>query len=44
MVASPEKETKQKTVEDKENIIVEIFKKLLEINYLNYGGKKKILK
>lgn len=44
MVESLEKETKQKTIEIKENIIVTIFKQLLGINYLKYGGKKDILK
>jgi len=44
MVESPEKDTKQATNTKKENIIVTIFKKLLGINYLKYGGKKEILK
>lgn len=44
MVESPEKETKKDVVEAKENIIVDIFKKLLGINFLAYGGKKPILK
>ena len=44
MAESPEKDTKQDSIEIKENIIVTIFKKLLEINYFKYGGKKDILK
>ena len=43
-MASPEKESKNKVNEKKDNIIIGIFKKLLEINYLKYGSKKEILK
>ena len=44
MVDSPEKETPKKVIEEQENIIIVILKKLLGINYLTYGGKKNILK
>lgn len=33
-----------KVKEEKDNIIIEIFKKLLEYNFTTYGGKKDILK
>jgi hypothetical protein len=44
MSDSPETDTSKETVEEKENIIVEIFKKLLGINFIVYGGKKDVLK
>lgn len=44
MVESPEKDTKQNTIEIKENIIVTIFKQLLGINFHEYGTKKDVLK
>lgn len=44
MSESSEKKSKKEGIEEKENIIVVIFKKLLGINYLTYGGKKEILK
>lgn len=39
-----EKEVRKDSEEEKENIIVDIFKKLLEINFTTYGGKGEILK
>jgi hypothetical protein len=44
MVDSTETEEKKEAVEEQENIIIVILKKLLEINYFTYGGKKEILK
>ncbi|BHH82542.1 hypothetical protein [Desulforhopalus sp. 52FAK] len=44
MVEAPEKESNNTPAEEKDNIIVEIFKKLLEINFSTYGGKKNVLK
>ena len=44
MADSLEKKNKKEGIEEKENIIITLFKKLLEINYLTYGGKKQILK
>ena len=44
MVDSREREEKTEAVEEQENIIIVILKKLLEINYFTYGGKKEILK
>ncbi|MFT5726796.1 MAG: hypothetical protein ACI8PB_000928 [Desulforhopalus sp.] len=44
MVESPEKDTKQDSIKIEENIIVTLFKKILGINYHEYGGKKDILK
>lgn len=44
MIESPEKDKKQDAPPVEENIIITIFKKLLGINYLKYGGKKDILK
>lgn len=41
---STEKNTSKETIEEKDNIIIEIFKKLLEINFTIYGGKKDVLK
>ncbi|MFT5698461.1 MAG: hypothetical protein ACI8ZB_001316 [Desulforhopalus sp.] len=44
MAEPEEKDTKKDVMEEKDNIIVDIFKKLLGINFLIYGGKKPILK
>lgn len=44
MVEAPEKESNKTPPEKKDNIIIDIFKKLLEINFTTYGGKKDVLK
>lgn len=44
MTESPKQEEKKAVPEEKDNIIVDILKKLLEINFTNYGGKGEILK
>jgi hypothetical protein len=44
MVENIEKNAIKEQDEVKENIIVEIFKKLLGINFLTYGDKKEVLK
>lgn len=44
MTEVPEKNTTTAEREEKENIIIDIFKKLLEINWFTYGGKKQVLK
>lgn len=46
MTESSEKETKKakEAIEEKENSIITLFKRLLDINYHSYGGKKEILK
>lgn len=44
MTEFSEKTNKKEDIEKKENIIVTIFKKLLGINFLTYGGNKDILK
>ena len=44
MTDTVEKKNDTDIVEEKENIIVEVLKKLLEINWFTYGGKKEVLK
>jgi len=44
MDENPKKDSTKKATEEKDNIIIEIFKKLLEINFTTYGGKKDVLK
>lgn len=44
MTESPKQEEKKAVPEEKDNIIVDILKKLLEINFTSYGGKGEILK
>lgn len=44
MFEPPVKKETKEVVEEKENIIVDLFKKLLALNFLTYGGKKDILK
>ncbi len=44
MTETVDKNTSKETEEEKENIIIDIFKKLLEINWFTYGGKGEVLK
>ena len=44
MVETPAKESDKTPTEEKDKIIIDIFKKLLEINFTIYGGKRNVLK
>lgn len=44
VVAAEQKEKSEKPVESSGGMIVEIVQKVLEINFIKYGGRKEILK